>query len=342
MRPTLPVGEHVPMPAADVHPTSRQQPGVLGLLLAVQERFRDIRGQNAASALTLSLFLSIFPLILVAVSVLGFVSAGDPNFVKDTIDSLNLTGEAQKIFTNAVNSAQENRGAVGIVGLITGVWAGLGVATALQVAANVPWQVAGRGIMDKAIGLLFLLGAVVLFIGTGVASWAIGLLPSWLAIVGEVVPFAVSVLLFVWMYWLLCRYKLTVRQVLPGAVVAAVGVEVLKLLAIYWLPGVIAKSQGIYGSIGVVFGIFAWLLIFGKVVLYASVLNVVLEERRSGTIDMLICVPRVADHAGEPRTNRGGLVDEDRKALKLPWQKPLPDPGEGITARVTKGDTADV
>ena len=40
------------MPAADVHPTSRQQPGVLGLLLAVQERFRDIRGQNAASALT--------------------------------------------------------------------------------------------------------------------------------------------------------------------------------------------------------------------------------------------------------------------------------------------------
>ena len=308
------------MPAADVHPTSRQQPGVLGLLLAVQERFRDIRGQNAASALTLSLFLSIFPLILVAVSVLGFVSAGDPNFVKDTIDSLNLTGEAQKIFTNAMNSAQENRGAVGIVGLITGVWAGLGVATALQVAANVPWQVAGRGIMDKAIGLL----------------------PSWLAIVGEVVPFAVSVLLFVWMYWLLCRYKLTVRQVLPGAIVAAVGVEVLKLLAIYWLPGVIAKSQGIYGSIGVVFGIFAWLLIFGKVVLYASVLNVVLEERRSGTIDMLICVPRVADHAGEPRTNRGGLVDEDRKALKLPWQKPLPDPGEGITARVTKGDTADV
>ena len=116
----------------------------------------------------------------------------------------------------------------------------------------------------------------------------------------------------------------------------------LKLLAIYWLPGVIAKSQGIYGSIGVVFGIFAWLLIFGKVVLYASVLNVVLEERRSGTIDMLISVPRVADHAGEPRTNRGGLVDEDRKALKLPWQKPLPDPGEGITARVTKGDTADV
>jgi hypothetical protein len=35
------------------------------------------------------------------------------------------------------------------------------------------------------------------------------------AIVGELVPFAVSVLLFVWMYWLLCRYKLTVRQVCP-------------------------------------------------------------------------------------------------------------------------------
>ncbi|MBK7019613.1 MAG: hypothetical protein IPH38_08470 [Candidatus Microthrix sp.] len=43
-------------------------------------------------ALTLSLFLSIFPLILVAVSVMGFVSCRKPDFVNDTINSLNLTG----------------------------------------------------------------------------------------------------------------------------------------------------------------------------------------------------------------------------------------------------------
>jgi hypothetical protein len=112
-------------------------------------------------------------------------------------------------------------------------------------------------------------------------------------------------------------------------VVAAIGVEVLKLLAIYWLPGVIAKSQGIYGSIGIVFGIFAWLLIFGKVIVYASVLNVVLEERRSGTIDMLMSVPRSRRPTGEARTNRGGLIDEDRKPFKLPWQKPLKIRGAG-------------
>ncbi|MEZ5382002.1 MAG: YihY/virulence factor BrkB family protein [Microthrixaceae bacterium] len=330
------------MADVDVHPTSAQHPGLLGVLVGVQERFRDIRGQNAASALTLSLFLSIFPLILVAVSVLGFVSAGDPEFIDNTIDNLNLTGDAQEIFTNAVDSAQRNRGTVGLIGLITGAWSGLGVTTALQVAANVPWQVAGRGIKDKAVGVLFLLGAVVLFVGSGVASWAIGLLPGWASVLGSLLPFAVSVLLFGWMYWMLCRWKLTVRQVLPGAVVAAIGLEALKLLAIYWLPGVIAKSQGVYGSIGVVFGIFAWLLIFGKVVVYASVLNVVLEERRSGTVDMLVRVPRLADRAGQARTNRGGLVDQDSKPMKVPGLKPKPDPTNGVTARITKGDTADV
>jgi uncharacterized BrkB/YihY/UPF0761 family membrane protein len=60
------------MPAADVHPTSRQHPGYSGCCWPCRSGFGDIRGQNAASALTLSLFLSIFPLILVAVSVLGF------------------------------------------------------------------------------------------------------------------------------------------------------------------------------------------------------------------------------------------------------------------------------
>ena len=323
------------------HPTARQHPGLLGVLIAVQERFRGIRGQNAASALTLSLFLSIFPLILVAVSVMGFVSAGNPDFVTDTINSLNLTGDAQGIFTNAVNSAQANRGAVGLIGLLTGAWSALGVTTALQVAANVPWQVAGRGIKDKAVGVLFLLGAAVVFIGSAVASWAIGLLPGWASAAGTLVPFAVSVLLFGWMYWLLCRYGLTVRQVLPGAVVAAIGVEVLKLLAIHWLPGVIAKSQGIYGSIGIVFGIFAWLLIFGKVIVYASVLNVVLEERRTGKVDMLVSVPRIADPTGESRTNRGGLIDQDSKPLKLPGMKPPEDPEERVTTRVVTEDADD-
>ncbi|MBK7019614.1 MAG: hypothetical protein IPH38_08475 [Candidatus Microthrix sp.] len=113
------------------------------------------------------------------------------------------------------------------------------------------------------------------------ASWAIGLLPGWASAAGiaravcvsAAVPADVLAAVPVWV------------DRAPGlarAVVAAIGVEVLKLLAIHWLPGVIAKSQGIYGSIGIVFGIFAWLLIFGKVIVYASVLQRGLEERRTG------------------------------------------------------------
>ena len=46
------------------HPTARQHPGLLGVLIAVQERFRGIRGQNAASALTLSLLTELFPHVM--------------------------------------------------------------------------------------------------------------------------------------------------------------------------------------------------------------------------------------------------------------------------------------
>ena len=56
-----------------------------GVALRVNDRYGDINGSFVASAVTLAAFISIFPLLLVGIAVLGFVSAGSSHLASDAI-----------------------------------------------------------------------------------------------------------------------------------------------------------------------------------------------------------------------------------------------------------------
>ena len=91
---------------------------------------------------------------------------------------------------------------------------------------------------------------------------------------------AIDVCLWLWTFTVLTNCEVGWRTMLPGAVLGATGLEVLKALGAIWLPRTVASSSALYGSIGVVFAVLAWLLLFGQLVVYAAVLNRVLYERR--------------------------------------------------------------
>ena len=62
---------------------------------------------------------------------------------------------------------------------------------------------------------------------------------------------------------------------------SAVGLEILKVVGAYYVPKAVASSSALYGSLGVIFALLAWLLIFGRLVVYSAVLNVVRYERKA-------------------------------------------------------------
>ena len=66
---------------------------------------------------------------------------------------------------------------------------------------------------------------------------------------------------------------------LPAVLVGAVALEVLKVAAGFWVPRLINKSSELWGAIGVVFAIIAWILVFGRVVVYVAVIEVLEAER---------------------------------------------------------------
>ena len=90
---------------------------VLGWLLRVQERFGEIKGTALANGIALQTFISIFPLIIVAIAVIGFVSADDPMFGRDVVNELGLTGDEAESMIEAIDNAKESRQAASIIGL---------------------------------------------------------------------------------------------------------------------------------------------------------------------------------------------------------------------------------
>ncbi|MGH9186906.1 MAG: YihY/virulence factor BrkB family protein [Acidimicrobiales bacterium] len=282
----------------------------LAVLIAVQRRFGEINGGFIAAALTLALFLSLFPLVLVALAVLGFLSAGNDTLAADIVDNLGLSeGTAKDMILEAIETAQDNRKSSSVVGLLGLLWAGLGVVGALQNAINTAWQVKGRGLRDRLYGLAWLAGAGLLLAASFTLAGFLTVLPGPVTPVAFMAGSLTHVLLFWWTFHVLGSPGVGWRPLLPGALAGGIGFQVLTVVGAVYVPKAVADSSALYGSIGIVFAILAWLFFFGRLVVYASVLNVVLFERDRGTVTAEIRVPRLPDVV-PLETTRGGAVGQ--------------------------------
>jgi membrane protein len=276
-------------------------------VLRVQDRFDEVHGGYLASAVTLAAFTSIFPLLLVAVAIVGFLSV-NTDVTGSVVTHLGLTGEASTAVEAAIRTAQHSRkGALGL-GTIGLLWSGLGLVAAVQYAFDNVWQVTGRGLKDKAAGLLWLVGAVVILAASFALTAIVNILP-WLAPVSILIGVAVNFALWMWTLKALLNVEVPWRGFVPGALVGAVGLEALKLLGSVWVPRAVASSSALYGSIGIVFAILAWLFFFGRLTVYVAVVSVVRWEAQHGTVTVEIELPRHPDFVAVEATRAGEAKD---------------------------------
>ncbi len=273
----------------------------------VQERFSEVHGGYLAAAITLASFLSIFPLLLLAVAVVGYLSVG-ADIPAQVIGRLGLTGEAARAVTSAIATAQASRkGALGI-GAVGLLWSGLSMVAAIQYAFDNVWQVKGRGMKDKLAGLLWLAGAAVIM-SLSFALTAVLTRAPWLAPLSILLGLAANFAMWLWTLKALLNVVVPWRALVPGAVLGAVGLEVLKLIGGIYVPRLMTQTSGLYGSIGVVFAILAWLFFFGRLAVLVAVLSVVRWEEENGTVTVEIELPRHPDTVAVEATRAGEAKD---------------------------------
>jgi membrane protein len=257
----------------------------LAFAWAVQKKFGDDEGGNLCALLTYYGFLSLFPLLLLFFSVLGFVLDGNPSLQHDLRTSAlsNLPIIGDQIARN-VTSVQGS-GVALVVGLLGALWGGLGIANAAQDAMNRVWGVPRPrrpGFFPRVLRSLALVGTLgAAVVATAVLSAAAGYVSGNLALraVALAVSVAANVAVFLLAFKLLTARDLDVGTLLPGAIVAAVGFEVLQVVSGVYVAHALEGMSQTYGMFAIVLGALAWIFLQARVVVYAAEVNVVRRDR---------------------------------------------------------------
>jgi membrane protein len=304
----------------------------LAFPLAVVKKFGEDRAGNKAALIAYYGFFSLFPLLLVFVTVLGFVLHGDVALQHRVIDSVKGNFPYVSRYLK-VGSISGNGVALG-VGLAGALWAGMGVTNAAQDAMNTIWDVPLSARPDflktrlRGLGLLLLLGTFALastfLSGLGATS---GSFSAVLRVLGMAGSLALNLVLYAVAFQVLTVKHLAVREILPGAVLGAVLWTVLQVLGGYYVTHQVAQAQPLYGSFAVVIGLLAWIYLGAQLTLYAAEVNVVRALRlwpRS-----LFGPPSTdADHrALELRAHEASRVAGELVEVTVESPEPHPEPG---------------
>ncbi len=257
----------------------------LAFPVAVQKKFGDDEGGNLCAMLTYYGFLSLFPLLLVFFTVLGFVLDGNPSLQHDIRTSAlaNVPIIGDQIAQN-VTSVQGS-GVALVVGLLGTLWGGLGIANASQDAMNRVWgvpRVKRPGFVPRVLRDLMLIGTIgVAIVVTSILGAAAGFASGNLGwrVLATVVALALDTGLFLFAFRLLTVRELPWSAFLPGAVVAAVGWEILHLVAGAYASHVLKGMSQTYGMFAIVLGALGWIFLQARVVVYASEVNAVRRDR---------------------------------------------------------------
>ena len=298
-----------------------------GVPYAVLKKFGDDNANLLVVALAWYGFTAIFPLLLVVVTLFGFIGAQSIGAtIVSTLHQFPVIGTD---FNPASRTALHGSAAGLIVGLIGLLYGAQGVTQTAQLAMASVWNVPmyertgflprlGRSLAGLGIiGGTFVVNAFVTGYATGTAvGWAIRI-PVLAGLL------ALNAGLFFASFTTLTAKVIGPRGLLPGAIAAAVAFTALITLGTGLINHQLKNASNTYGTFGTVIGIVAFLLLLAKLTLYAAELNPVLARG---------LYPRALPMGGEPTAADRLVLEELVQAhqRRADQAGPLPGPGQAV------------
>lgn len=264
---------------------------VVGLPIAVFYKFFDDSGPYLAALITYYGFVSLFPLLLLVSTVLSFVLRNNPGLQQDIVNSAMV--QIPVVGKQLQDPKQLSGGLGGVLaGLAFAIYGGLGIGQAVQYAMNTAWAVPRNDRPNPLFGrlrslLLIACVGLVLLATTAVSALSrlfpgeLGQFISWL---GPAIVVVVDALIFVSIFRHGPSRHLEIRQVVPGAVLAAIGWALLQTYGVQYATHVInrAKASDASGTnlvFATVLGLLAFIYLAGIVTIFCVEINVVLEKK---------------------------------------------------------------
>ncbi|HLI54458.1 MAG TPA: YihY/virulence factor BrkB family protein [Acidimicrobiales bacterium] len=275
----------------------------------------DDRAPYLAALVTYYAFVSLFPLLLLFLSITGFVLQSDPHLREKVISAAlsNLPDLGTQLERN-ISGFKGSAGAL-IVGVLGTLYGALGATQAAQYAFNTMYAVPRNHQPNplksrvRSFGLILLLGTGVLVSGAiavllSTANDVATDLGVGLRILGYALSLALDFGLFTAAFQLLTAEDLHPRDVMAGGAIAAGGWELLQAFGARFVVHEARHGNAFYGVFGVVLATIAWLYLEALVLMISAEINVV-RARRLWPRALLT-----------PFTDRVQLTEADRAAYR--------------------------
>jgi membrane protein len=306
--------------------TRRRATGLLERVLLATWRacreFVEDRGHRDAAQIGFFAMLSAIPLALLLVGAFGLPFNEDEvrnRVVATVFDSIPLATEKDRDrLESTTRDALEGAGRLGPLSIVLLVVASSGVMSALRHAINQAWDIEARPplLRRKALDVLLVLGAtVVLLLSLSVTATRRAerffnreggdVLGALFDALGDVLPYVFTGMVVLFLYRWLPMQRPSVRDVWPGALVAALGLAVVKaLLELYFER--LANFGALYGSLGALMA----LLLF----VYAGSLVLVFGAEFASEWSRLPPQDEVHSIVGDARRRVRGALRRRRRA----------------------------
>jgi len=245
------------------------------LPVRVLAAFGESQAPNYAGALAFAGFLSMFPMMLGVVSIIGLAvrdPATEARFQGLIIQS--FPGSAQPELLNALRGVKQSAGWIGLVSLGGLIWSATGIFGSMEFALTRIFGTNQRDMLRQKLMALVMM--VVLLVALGItvaANWAAGFVAgrfpyAW--VLSFVIGAAVMVTLLLLLYRFVPNRTFTVREVLPGSLLAGLLIEALSLVFPLY-----TRYAGGFSSYGATFGLFfllaTWLYLLSELLLLGAV-----------------------------------------------------------------------
>lgn len=234
-------------------------------------RYTDRKGDYLAAAITYFSVLAIFPLLLVLTAALGLFVRYDPTIVDDVGNALAkaVPEGLATLLTQALSAAQDSATGIGIVSLIFFLYSGLSWIANLRIGVQQMWsgeEAEPSFVKDKLLDLGTLIGlGVALLVSFGLSAVTGALTGFVVELLGlndlpgaQILAGALAVVaalladtaLFLYILRVLPRQKVALKALVRGAILGAIGFEIIKIVASVYLKAVVSSpAYAIFGAI---------------------------------------------------------------------------------------------
>jgi len=267
----------------------RRRYGWLDHVVEAYTHYQGRHGDQLAAAITYFSFLALFPLILLGVSVTGYVLASSPDLQKELLDHVaaQAPGSFGKTLNSAIGTAIRQRTAVGVVGLVGLALTGLGWIDNLRTALDTLWRNDDRQqpfLRRKLADALILIGlglGLVITVGITAVGTALGhRLLVWtgldgvtgagtaIAVLALLLAIGGNMLIYGWVLIRIPYAQVSRRTAFRTSLLAAIGFEILKLIGTYYIARI--GTSPAYSAIGPLVGVLVFINLVSRYSLFCA------------------------------------------------------------------------